>query len=198
MRDNGKSSGTIKKKNLLELPRSYDTGRRWIKSISSKFWIWELGSLLLSTLCVVAILILMLQFDGQPIPSWGYGITINGVISVLAVIAKSALILPVAEAISQLKWHWYWSNHRPLLDFDFLDAASRGPLGCLRLLSRPKQWSVASLGATITVMALLMEPFLQLMPTYLTQKIDSSTASIPRSVFYMDYYSNPTGFGGKC
>ena len=160
-----------------------------LRQLSIDLWIWEVGSLLLSTTCVGAIIAVLLRYDGKPLPRWDYGLTINGVISVLAVIAKASMILPIAEAISQLKWHWYWKHRRPVLDFQFLDAASRGPWGCLMLLCRPRQWNVASIGALITVGALLMEPSLQLIPSYYSRLSKSGTSSVARSVYYKDYYT---------
>ena len=160
---------TLSEKDLPDIPNgetSISRGPRCrARQLSTDLWIWELGSLMLSTCCVGTIMVLMLQYDNKPLPEWNYGLTFNGVISVLAVIAKSSLILPIAEAISQLKWNWYWKSRRPVLDFHFLDGASRGPWGCLMLLCRPTQWSLASVGAIATIGTLLMEPSLQLMPT---------------------------------
>ena len=167
-----------------------DALKRRLGQLSVDLWIWELGSLLLCTMCVGAIIAILLRYDNQPLPSWSFGLTINGVISVLAVIAKASMILPIAEAISQLKWHWYWRHHRPILDFQYLDAASRGPWGCLMLLCRPRQWSVSSIGALITVAALLMEPSLQLIPSYYAHPAKSGSALIPRSVYYKDYFAH--------
>ena len=52
--------------------------------------------------CVGAILVL-LKFNNKPMPTMAYGLTFNGIISILAVLAKSSMILPVAETIGQLK-----------------------------------------------------------------------------------------------
>jgi len=60
-------------------------------------------------------------------PHWSYGLTFNGVISTLAVLAKSSMILPVAEALGQLKWCWFWTKKRRIMDFEQFDRASRGP-----------------------------------------------------------------------
>ena len=54
------------------------TIRRW----SVKLWLWELLSLLLSSLCVGAVIMILLRYNGRPLPTWRYGITINGAVSV--------------------------------------------------------------------------------------------------------------------
>lgn len=179
--------------------------RRRLRQLSVDLWIWEVGSLLLSTACVGAIMIILLKYNNKPLPTWNYGLTINGVISVLAVVAKASMILPIAEAISQLKWNWCWQRRRPIMDFQVLDAASRGPWGCIQLLCRPKQISLASIGAFLTLATLFMEPSLQLIPTFAPKLVESSQASIPRSFYYEDRDIAPsddvfseTGFSCKC
>lgn len=130
---------------------------------------------------------ILLRYNEQPIPDWNYGLTINGVVSVLAGIAKASMILPVAESISQLKWHWFSTGKpRPVIDFEHLDTASRGPWGCLMMLCRPRQWSVVSLGAFITVTALMMEPSLQFIPSYPSRLTTGGHALIPTATLYKD------------
>jgi len=83
---------------------------RWLQQISIRFWIWEFLSLMTSTACMSAILAILAHYDGKPMPNWSYGLTMNGVISVLAGKAKSATVLPLAAALSQLKWCWFWTR----------------------------------------------------------------------------------------
>ena len=59
-------------------------------------------------------------------------------IAIFAGFAKSALLVPTAEALGQLKWDWYQSKPKKMLDFEILDSASRGPLGSMMLLTRSK------------------------------------------------------------
>lgn len=42
---------------------------------------------------------------------------------VLAGVAKASVILPIAEAISQLKWCWFWGRQRSVVDFEIFDGA---------------------------------------------------------------------------
>jgi hypothetical protein len=48
-------------------------------------------------------------------------------------VATAALMIPVAEAMSQWKWNWY-RNDRPLSDFQVFDGASRNVFGSVAFL----------------------------------------------------------------
>ncbi|KAF2723535.1 hypothetical protein K431DRAFT_344753 [Polychaeton citri CBS 116435] len=148
-------------------------------------WRWELLSLSISLACILATIALLSNYDGKEVPSW-HGFTLNCVVSVLAVVPKAALILPVAEALSQLKWHWFWEQDqpRPVSDFDWYDNASRGPWGSfLLLLTRPCLWHASSLGAIITVAALALEPSLQQVPSFYPRLVSTiGEALIPYNV----------------
>jgi Protein of unknown function (DUF3176) len=48
-----------------------------------------------------------------------------------------------------------------LADFEAFDAASRGPLDALLLLYQLKSWHLASIGATVTLLALASDTFVQ-------------------------------------
>jgi hypothetical protein len=80
----------------------------------------------------------LLYYDGKRQPQYLLpGITLNAYIAVFAAIAKAALILPVSEAIGQLKWLWFWEEAN-LWDFCTFDEATRGPWGALMLLGRTR------------------------------------------------------------
>ena len=83
------------------------------------------------------IAIVLLKFDGKELPKWKLNITINAFISIFSGFAKSALLLPTAEALGQLKWNWF-TKEKKMMDFEVMDSASRGPWGSLVLLGRTK------------------------------------------------------------
>ena len=106
--------------------------------IISDWWWWELFSWLVAFSSVCAIVAVLALYDGKKQPQFIIpGITLNAYISVFAAIAKAALILPVSEAIGQLKWMWFWKEAK-LWDFHTFDSASRGPWGSLILLTTTK------------------------------------------------------------
>jgi hypothetical protein len=74
-------------------------------------------------------------------PQWPSGISLNTVVAVFSAIMKAALIMPVAEGISQLKFLWFRRN-RPLADLEDFDNASRGPWGSFCFMIQPKSQSV--------------------------------------------------------
>ena len=105
-------------------------------------WKYDIFFCTVSVVAMIALIILLIHEDGQAQRNWARGaITLNGVISVLATIARGALSVPIATALSQGKWaHFSLAESRrmdttqPLSDFVAFDAASRGFLGSLKLL----------------------------------------------------------------
>jgi len=88
-------------------------------------------------------------------------------ISVFSTLSKSALLVAVAEGISQLKWIYFRERRHRLYDLQVFDEASRGPWGSLQLLWVLRlQAVVASVGAVITVASLAMDPFTQQILAY--------------------------------
>ena len=94
-----------------------------------------------------------------------YGLTLNTIISTLATASKASLLCAVAGCIGQLKWCWYRESHR-LYDLQRFDDASRGPAGAIILLFGRPQTILAKLGAIVTVLALVFDPFVQQLVTY--------------------------------
>jgi hypothetical protein len=88
---------------------------------------------------MAAIIGVMFYYDGKKLPQWSLGITLNGFISVFSGVAKSSMLLPTAEALGQHRWNWFRKESRTLMDFEILDAASRGPWGAAMLLMRAAQ-----------------------------------------------------------
>jgi hypothetical protein len=83
-------------------------------------------------------------------------------VTVLSKVASAALILPISEAIGQLKWSWFHGQEsKDAFDFEIFDKASRGAWGSVLLLFRTKGRSLAALGALLTVMLLAIDTFFQ-------------------------------------
>lgn len=99
------------------------------------FWKQELASLVLGTSCFIALAALLYVYDGKTIFSW-HGITLNTLVSILSTAAKVLVLYSVAESTSQWKWLHFSEQKHFLIDFDKIDAASRGPLGSFKLLWR--------------------------------------------------------------
>lgn len=107
----------------------------------------EVSALVAAVGCLVSFVILLKQYDQKPTPQWSlgpWGITLNTVISFMSLVFRSCILIPVTQCISQFCWVWY-TRQRSLDDVCYYDAASRGPLGSIRLLFRLRFMSVKSL-----------------------------------------------------
>lgn len=60
-------------------------------------WIVEILACLLAIVALVAIVITLAIHDGRPLPEWPFGISVNALVSVFAVILKGSMMLPVGE-----------------------------------------------------------------------------------------------------
>lgn len=116
-------------------------------------WWWlELGSMFLSIAFTIALFVILLHFRNQPfVDVWQkhFSVDPNTLASAFMTIAKAALLLPVAECISQLKWTYLTEEARRLDKLDmFVDAGKEPPHGqFLFLLSFPYREKV---GRTIS------------------------------------------------
>jgi len=127
-----------------------------------KFWDWVLDSwalsyaaLSLSFALLASVLFILGYYNGRPLSDWQHPLSFNTVLSILATVMKGSTMLATTTALSQSKWTWYHTSKRPLQDFRVFDDASRGPLGAAQLLVRLRLWRLASLGAVVTLLALL-------------------------------------------
>lgn len=177
------------------------------------WWLLEIVGLSLCILSLMAIIIILVKYDGKPIYDWPYRITLNAVISIVATMSQVALMLPVASSLSQLKWVWFNEKPRPLADFEIFDSASRGFWGSLLLLGKLRSMSVAlgllinctqlifnrhwsSLGAITTILALTIPPFTQQLLAFESVDVPTTTASI-NSALNFTQHKGMTG-SSKC
>jgi hypothetical protein len=98
-------------------------------------FVLELLSLIGSSLSLMGMFVVLASYDNHPVFDW-HGVTLNAVVSVLSTAFKSFLILAVSEAISQGKWIVFSRARSRLDDFDLIDRASRGPVGCAQAIIR--------------------------------------------------------------
>lgn len=108
---------------------------------SSRFkhheWFAELLALAGAIVLIVAIIILLLHFDGKrTFDNDNFGITLNALVSLLATSSKGCLLAIISEVIGQWNWMLFSSGspRQKLLQFDHIDKASRGAPGSLNLI----------------------------------------------------------------
>ena len=118
----------------IPVPPFLITIREQISRYIIEWWLLELLSWFIGALSVAALVIILHHYDGQPMPHWDFGL--NALISLLAGITRSSLLVPTYGALGQLKWNWFRANPKLMVDFEIFDSASRGPLGSIFLLFR--------------------------------------------------------------
>ena len=124
-------------------------------------WWWEVYAVGLAVASIVAVVAVLISVQGKPLVDWKMPIQPNSLVAVFSTIAKSALLVPIASCISQLKWN-YFESPRTLNQLQVWEDASRGPWGALVMLWKTRATALlGSLGALITILLLAFEPFTQ-------------------------------------
>jgi hypothetical protein len=127
-------------------------------------------------------IVILIVLRDQPLRKWPLGLTLN---TILSKIASAALILPISEAIGQLKWSWFHGKtSRNALDFEIFDKASRGAWGSFLLLFRTKGRSLAAMGAILTLLLLAIDTFFQQVTDLPTGWTLYGEGLVPRVVRY--------------
>lgn len=163
-------------------------------------WLFEILSVTTSALCIGestlelvqannstdlvigTIIGILVYVENQALSKSSFGLTI---ITVSSKVASAALILPISEAIGQLKWAWFQGKKpKSAFDFEIFDKASRGAWGSFLLLCRTKGRSLAALGAILTVLLLAIDTFFQQVTDLRERWILYGDSVLPRSVRY--------------
>jgi hypothetical protein len=144
-------------------------------------WKFEVLSMVCSVGALLAIIAVLFAYDGKSMTRWNAWLRPNTVVSALSTLAKSSMLMVVGQGLGQLKWQHFERRPRRLLDFDVFENASRGPWGSLRLLYHINWNAVAgSTGATITILALTMDPFAQQVVSFDSRQVvaDNMTSTL--------------------
>lgn len=100
--------------------------------MAAKAWSAEISAVAGSIAMSAVLIALLARFHARPVFEW-YGVTLNTIVSTISVTMKALLLFAIAECIGQWKWILLHRSRRKLLDFERIDQASRGPLGCASL-----------------------------------------------------------------
>ncbi len=101
-------------------------------------WAPEIMCLILSLVCLAAIVAVMKLYDGRSLANWPLAISLNALVAFLEAICRVSLVVPVTEGISQLKWNSFARRERPLVDFETFDDAVRTPIGSAGFIFKRK------------------------------------------------------------
>lgn len=104
------------------------------KYLNGGSWRLEIISLIASVLSIATIIGVLFHFDGQALPDWPNGISLNTLIALLTAIANATLAAPLSSGLSQMKWIHFKQERQPLTDMELFDDASRGVYGSMKLL----------------------------------------------------------------
>lgn len=132
--EKGKGAGVVETKRGSVWQRF----TRFILVVLPRGWTLEYVSCFISIAAFMSLVIVLSQFDQKPMPSWPLGITLNTLLALLAAISQACFVYPVVQGLSQMKWNWFSSKERPLVDFESFDGASRGAWGSILLVFRTK------------------------------------------------------------
>jgi hypothetical protein len=119
-----------------EIVQEYQPKNRNVPTIwklFSKVFMWETLAMVLSTGLLLAIVLVLANYNHQPQPNWKY-VSLNSVISWLSTIAKACVLFTISEGLGQLKWVWFTQKKRPISDLRTFDSASRGIYGSAELI----------------------------------------------------------------
>ena len=165
-------------------------------------WWLEALACIASLAALLATFATLYHYMDQPSPRWPRWISLNTVVSIYALVLRTAIVFVLNEGIGQLKWLWFGKTSRPLDDLQTWDDATRSPVGASVLIAslRGRQW-LASLGALVFVLTLAVDPFAQqLIHYYDCPVVVAGLASIPRAEsFHGDQrYSHRFTWGEHC
>jgi len=93
-------------------PESSSGFAQWRTKWITDWWGMELACWFLAALSLIGIVIALESHKNRPLPEWPLGITLNSLISILATMGQMAMMNPIVEAISQLKWLWFVRKER--------------------------------------------------------------------------------------
>jgi hypothetical protein len=179
-----------------DVPKVHSKRQHCVQYLMSDSWTLEYVAMAISIIALICIAVMLSLYDKKTLSSWSHVISLNTVLSTLGTIMKGFLMIPVCSCLGQLKWLWFSRNAQALHDFQLFDQASRGPWGSTLLLFRLKFWHLASIGASVTLLALASDSFVQQSVSYPSWKVPQSqkTASVPYAQAFRQYEA--ATFGG--
>lgn len=78
----------------------------WFTRWFVDWWLLEILSWCFGVVCMIIITVVLSLYNGSELPKWHLSISLNAILTIFSGLAKSALLVPVAEALGQLKWDW--------------------------------------------------------------------------------------------
>ncbi|KAK4890576.1 hypothetical protein LTR27_010738 [Elasticomyces elasticus] len=140
---------------------------------SDDSWLVETACAVMGAVLIVALCLVLRAYDGKATPqfgsAFGSALTLNAIVAIIA-----AVLFPVAECISQLKWTWFAKDYRPLSDLNTFDKASRGVFGGFELLWKTRLASFASIGSFLLILGIAIDPLSRQLISYVSDQVPST------------------------
>ncbi|RDW63240.1 DUF3176 domain-containing protein [Aspergillus mulundensis] len=152
-------------------------------------WTLEILGCIISLIFLAAIIAVLYHYDGQPMPDWPYGITLNALVSVFSTVMKATMAFILTESLAQLKWSWFRDGNK-LSDLALLDAASRGFIGAFVVLFRFLPRHLITFGCLVLCIAAATDPFVQQVIGTQMRSVHApgnSTVQVCNASMYTDY-----------
>ncbi len=147
-------------------------------------WWFEFISWLVATVMLIALIILLHQFNQKSLSEWHSSLTLNTIIAVVSQLVQMVLLVPIASSLSQLQWLWY-RNKKPLEDISYFQDASTGPMSSLVLLYKRHTSLIVWLGAICMILQVLFGAFAQQALSLPTRRISvGENGTVSRSLTY--------------
>jgi hypothetical protein len=141
-------------------------------------WLFEFITSVVALGLIVGIVGIFIYMDNEPLSTWTIPLSLNTIISIMTSACTAALIHGVSAFIGQAKWLRFKNGPHKLAEFGKFDEASRGIWGSLVLITTVP-WSLATLGAIITILCSTVAPFAQqvirLEPRDISSAVDTAT-----------------------
>ncbi|KAH6613877.1 hypothetical protein C7974DRAFT_403967 [Boeremia exigua] len=143
--------------------RGYQRAWLRLRQCVHKLWLLELSASILSLVFFAAICVVLKVYENLIVETTVMMKRphIYPILAILGAMMRATMLLPVATAIGQLKWSWFRSRSRTLVDMERFDEATRGIYGSAKLLFYLRFRNIAVIGAALTIMALPLDAIIQ-------------------------------------
>ncbi|KAK8067533.1 hypothetical protein PG996_006645 [Apiospora saccharicola] len=124
---------------------------------------WEILSILLSLGIIVAMYVLLIEYNNKLVSDWRFPINLTTLLALMSTIMRAALFVPITSIISQAKWQLFGGDRpRPLQDLQDIDMGSRGMIGAINIVPLAARASIPTLVAVLlSIVSLGIGPFVQ-------------------------------------
>lgn len=146
-------------------------------------WALEICSWLVATLVLVALRVLLRQFDSKSLSQWPSRLSKNTIIEALSQLAQGCSLVLTVSGLSQLQWLWY-RLEKPLKHISCFEEGSRGVIQSIVPLFKQSMSVVIWFGVFSIFLQALISPLAQQ-----ALAIQNAISHMAKPKFHSFYYS---------